>query len=244
MKNNTSSVSVEIIKKLDVLSVQRENFENNELRGSNKKLYDILSEVYSIFNEIEIDDKKSKKSTFEEMKSILKERGVKVQKNSPPLTILIRYVFNSDRVRSYNYNRVIQYAIKNNVAPEKLQDYIEECGGVEECKKKATKKDETIKKEEELKGQIQLVRENIQNFKPIFSVQVDEKGIEPQPECELVFCVGRKSPDGSTIEFFHVVKSMNKVMEKQAWKLMNSELSEVINNSESKTKEILEEVMN
>lgn len=244
MKNNTSSVSVEIIKKLDVLSVQRENFENNELRGSNKKLYDILSEVYSIFNEIEGDEKKTKKSTFEEMKSILKERGVKIQKNSPPLTILIRYVFNSDRVRSYNYNRVIQYAIKNNVAPEKLQDYIEECGGVEECKKKATKKDETIKKEEKLKDQIQLVRENIQNFKPIFSVQVDGKGIEPQPECELVFCVGRKSTDGLTIEFFHVVKSMNKVMEKQAWKLMNSELSEVINNSESKTKEILEEVMN
>lgn len=242
-KSVNTPVSFELINKLDELSFQREQFEKNDLRGSNQKLYGILSTVYSIYTEIS-DDKNGTKTTFDEMKKILKERGVKVQSNSPALTVLIRYVFKSDRTRSYNYNRVIQSAIQKGVSPEGLEEYIEECGGIEECKKQFVKSEKTVQKELDFTDQVNFVKENINNIESIFSVEVGEDFVQPQPDCELVFCVGRKSPDGSSIEFFHVIKSMNKTMEKASWKLITPELYELVKNSEEKSKEIMEEVMN
>lgn len=241
-KATVTPVSVELIQKLDQLSDQRQNFEQNDLRGSNKKLYEILSNIYSIYTEIS-DQKKVSKSTFEEMKKILKERGVKVQKNSPALTVLIRYVFKSDRTRSYNYNRVIQSAIQKQITPENLSDYIEECGGIEECKKQFVKSEKTIKKEHEYTDRVQLVRDNINNFESIFTVNVGDEFIEPQPDCDLIFCVGRKSLDGNSIEFFHVIKSMNKTMEKTSWKLISKDLYEMLKISEEKSNEIMDEMM-
>lgn len=241
-KKNVTPVSVELIKKLDELSVERENFEQNDLRGSNKKLYSILSKIYTIYTEIG-DDKKGTKSTFDEMKTVLKNRGVKVQKNSPALTILIRYVFKSDRVRSYNYNRVIQSAIQNGVNPEQLEQYIEDKGGIEECKKQFVKTELVVKKEMDFNDRIKEVRDNLQIFEPIFTVETKNFNVEPKPECDLVFCVGRRSDDGNSIEFFHVVKTMNKTMEKTTWKLITNDLYSEVVNSQEKSKEIFEEVM-
>ena len=73
------------INHLDQLSVIRDEFENKTLRGSNKELYKILSDVYSLF--IEIDSNKSKYDILK-LKIALKDRGFKIQNNTPLLTLI------------------------------------------------------------------------------------------------------------------------------------------------------------
>ena len=149
-KSKTVVLNDSYINHLDQLSVIRDEFENKTLRGSNKELYKILSDVYSLF--IEIDSNKSKYDIVK-LKRILKEKGFKIQDNTPLLTLLIRYVFNSDRTRSYNYNRVISSAHQREISPEKLSDFIEEEGGIEECKKRFVRDPEVLEKNEKKNGE-------------------------------------------------------------------------------------------
>ena len=153
---------------LNELSKTREDFEKNTLNGSNKELYQILSKIYQIF-----DDMKKNKSKFDIdfLKYALKDMNIKFQKNSPLLTILIRFVFNSDRTRSYNYNRVISSAIQANVSPENLPKFIEEQGGIEECKKKFVRSNKSLEKEEKKNTEINNVLEYIDSFESLSTIK-------------------------------------------------------------------------
>lgn len=104
-----------VIEEANKLSVQREKFETEELARSNKALYAILSKVYALFNKAVKDG--CIKETAKEMRSMLKERGVKVQSNTPALTCFVRFVFNSDRKRAYNYASTLMAAVDADIKP-------------------------------------------------------------------------------------------------------------------------------
>lgn len=208
----------QIVTKLDEMKDHYENFESNDLFRSNKTLYSYLGNVYSMFTSMDKKDIETPKH----LKSILKQRGVKVQVNTPLLTVLIRYVFNSDRSKSYNYNRVISSAIQKNISPKDLPSHIERMGGVEECKKDFIPSQATIEKKQFISDLIESIQLNFVEMESFQSVKVD-KQIKKVDGCQFVFTVGRLGEDGKTIELVKVLSEMNKVMEKTALKLMSKQ---------------------
>jgi|Laugresbdmm110dd_1035094.scaffolds.fasta_scaffold67648_1 hypothetical protein len=224
---------------LNELSKTREDFEKNTLNGSNKELYQILSKIYQIF-----DDMKKNKSKFDIdfLKYALKDMNIKFQKNSPLLTILIRYVFNSDRTRSYNYNRVISSAIQANVSPENLPKFIEEQGGIEECKKTFVRKSSSLEKEEKINTRIQDVLDNIDNFESLSNIELGNTKIKLDDDCKLIITVGRLSSDEKSIELFKVIDSMNKSLENKILKIISKDLHSEIEQSRVQTQKTLESI--
>lgn len=148
-QNQIIEANVEkIISEANTLVIERETFEREELARSNKALYAILTKIYGLFNQAV--ESKSLKSVVVRMKDALNKRGVKVQKNSPALTVFVRYVFNSDRKRAYNYTSTLMAAIQANVEPSNLSSFIDSKNGVEECKKEFRKSEEAKVKEQAL----------------------------------------------------------------------------------------------
>ena len=238
-KSKTVVLNDSYINHLDQLSVIRDEFENKTLRGSNKELYKILSDVYSLF--IEINSNKSKYDILK-LKIALKDRGFKIQNNTPVLTLLIRYVFNSDRTRSYNYNRVISSAIQANVSPENLPKFIEEQGGIEECKKTFVRKSSSLEKEEKINTRIQDVLDNIDNFESLSNIELGNTKIKLDDDCKLIITVGRLSSDEKSIELFKVIDSMNKSLENKILKIIYKDLHCEIEQSRVQTQKTLESI--
>ena len=224
---------------LDQLSIVRDEFETKTLRGSNKELYKILSDVYSLF--IEIDSNKSKYDILK-LKIALKDRGFKIQNNTPVLTLLIRYVFNSDRTRSYNYNRVISSAHQREISPGKLSDFIEEEGGIEECKKRFVRDPEVIRKSENKNDEIQYVLNNFDTLDSFETIELGKTQLETKENTKLIITVGRLSSDGKSVELIEIVNSMNLALEKKIIKMVSSKLYSKIENSRVQTEQTLEKV--
>ena len=242
MKTVENGVSVNdssYLTQLNQLSEIRESFEKNTLNGSNKELYQILSKIYQIFS-----DMKTNKSKFDIdfLKYALKDMNIKFQKNSPLLTILIRYVFNSDRTRSYNYNRVISSAIQANVSPENLPNFIEEQGGIEECKKRFVRTITSLEKEEKINTRIQDVLDNIDNFESLSNIELGNTKIKLDDDCKLIITVGRLSSDEKSIELFKVIDSMNKTLENKILKIISKDLHSEIEQSRVQTQKTLESI--
>lgn len=214
-KNKT--INQHIITRLDVMQVQNEHFETNELSRSNKTLYSLLGQVYEVFQSIGEKDKVTPKH----LKSVLKQRGVKVQENTPLLTVLIRYVFNSDRSKSYNYNRVISSAIQKGISPKDLPSHIDEMGGIEECKKDYIPSQKTIDKKQRVSDLIESIQRKFVGLESFYEFETG-KQIKKVDGCQFVFTVGRLGEDGKTIELVEVLSEMNKAMEKTALKLMST----------------------
>ena len=239
VENGVSGNDSSYLTQLNQLSEIRESFEKNTLNGSNKELYQILSKIYQIFS-----DMKTNKSKFdiEFLKSALKEMKIKSQNNSPLLTILIRYVFNSDRTRSYIYNRVISSAIQANVSPENLPKFIEEQGGIEECKKKFVKSSTTLENEEMKILQIQNVLDHIDNFESLSNINLGNSKLEIKNDCKLIITIGRLSSDQKSVELFKVLDPTNKPLENKILNIISRDLNKQIEQSKVQTQKTLESV--
>ena len=227
------------INRLDQLSVIRDEFENKTLRGSNKELYKILSDVYSLF--IEIDSNKSKYDIVK-LKRILKEKGFKIQDNTPLLTLLIRYVFNSDRTRSYNYNRVISSAHLEKISPSTLPEFIESQGGIEECKKRFVRTNESLEKEEKKNTEINNVLEYIDSFESLSTINLGNTKLKIENDCKLIITVGRLSSDQKSVELIKILDPINKPLENKVLKLISSDLDFELKKYKIQTEQTLEKV--
>ena len=238
-KSKTVVLNDSQINHLDQLSVIRDEFENKTLRGSNKELYKILSDVYSLF--IEIDSNKSKYDILK-LKIALKDRGFKIQNNTPVLTLLIRYVFNSDRTRSYNYNRVISSAHQREISPGKLSDFIEEEGGIEECKKRFVRSNKSLEKEEKKNNEINNILEYLDSFESLSTINLGNTKLKIENDCKLIITVGRLSSDQKSVELIKILDPINKPLENKVLNLISSDLNFELEKSRIQTEQTLEKV--
>ncbi len=218
------TINQQIITKLDVMKVENEHFETNELNRSNKTLYSLLGQVYEVFTSMDKKDLETPKH----LKSILKQRGVKVQENTPLLTVLIRYVFNSDRSKSYNYNRVISSAIQKGISPKDLPSHIELMGGVEECKKEFKLSEEVLEHRKKLNHAIDILRSEFHETEHFQIMEHRTEFIKKVEGCNFVFTIGRIGNDGNSIEQIYVLSEMNKAMEKIALKIIGEGFMEIL----------------
>lgn len=132
-----------IVQQLDALSVKRDQWERTDYKKANEGLYALLSDCLGLFNAEFVNASNDDRKALREGLTVkLKAAGVKVQKNTNTLTMLVRYVFASDRKRAHGYAYVLSAAIADKIAESDLPAYIINAGGIEEIKRLTVKSEE------------------------------------------------------------------------------------------------------
>lgn len=204
-----------VVKRADELCVAREKFETETLARSNDELYGILSEVYGLFKQAFAGE--CLKETVVAMKAALKERGVRVQANTPALTVFVRYVFNSDRKRAYNYASTLMAAAQAEVEPAQLADFIKGKNGVEECKKEFRKKEATVLKEAAIKAASSKVLQQLKAMKAEHVVKLAGPKVQLAEGASFAFVLARIGSTG-TLELLQAVSTTTVGMQNAAIK--------------------------
>ena len=137
------AVTNSIVQSLDALSLARDNWEQTTFKKANEGLYDLLSQCQGVFETKFIKGSQDDKKTLRnELITRLSAMKIKTQKNSPTLTLFVRYVFSSDRKRAHGYSYVLNAAISHEIAAAQLPQWIVSEGGIEEIKRKMVQSDE------------------------------------------------------------------------------------------------------
>jgi hypothetical protein len=133
-----------IVQQLDVLSVRRKEWEATDYKKANHGLYALLSECLGVFNERFVsgtdDDKKALRISLIQR---LQEDGIRVVKTSTTLTMLARFVFNSDRKRAQGYSYVLAAAVSHSIKASEFAEWIVKQGGIEEVKRLMVKSEKS-----------------------------------------------------------------------------------------------------
>lgn len=116
------------VKHCDLLAEKHRKYNDDYIVRGNKALYELLADLHK--TALTLDKSDYKHEIHAKMRAILKERDIKVQTNTPDLTLLVKYVVGSDRKRATNYSRVLKIALTEGLAPEELADYISRRGGI------------------------------------------------------------------------------------------------------------------
>jgi hypothetical protein len=159
------SKATKIEHQLDALSEKRIAWEAGSYAKSNNELYSLLGEIKSVYDNrfVNADD-----DTRRVLRSSLVAKlaamnpPIKATKTSTTLTLLVRYVFKSDRKRAHGYVTVLRAAHQEGVAAEGLPAFIEREGGVEQIKLKAVKTEEAKQRQAELEAAKVTVKADIE----------------------------------------------------------------------------------
>ena len=137
-----------IVQQLDVLSVRRKEWEATDYKKANDGLYALLGECLGVFNERFVsgtdDDKKALRISLVQR---LQADGVRVVKTSTTLTMLARFVFNSDRKRAQGYSYVLAAAVSHGIQAREFAEWVVKQGGIEEVKRLMVKSEKSQTKQ-------------------------------------------------------------------------------------------------
>ena len=197
--NNNAVLSAQaIVLKADALVKQRENFEQNEYARSNQRLYEILAEVLEMYEQASV-SKSTLSETVKQFKTKLEASKVRIQTNTLALTLFVRYVFHTDRQRSLNYSRTLQAAIQQGVSAKQLAQFIEDCGGVESCKKQFTKSSVVVAKETSIANNMTLVEETLATalINPLAEFKVANSFVAEIYNKDFVFVIAKADKQGN-----------------------------------------------
>lgn len=120
----------EAIAECDLLAAKSKQYEQDFIVLGNQALYDLLAGIYAFALKLEKSD--FKYEILSKIKDQLKAKEIRVQTNTPDLTVLIKYVVGSDRKRAANYSRILKIALEERLAPSELAGYISRRGGIGE----------------------------------------------------------------------------------------------------------------
>lgn len=210
-----------IIEAATKLSLQREAFEAEEFARSNKALYVILSNVYALFNKAVAEN--CIREVAKAMRAELKQRGIRVQSNTPALTCFVRFVFNSDRKRAYNYATTLMAAVNAGIAPTALSDFIELGNGVEECKKQFKMKEEVRLRNEAVRATSVDIVDELQTMQPAATASLPNTAVTLADGAQFAFIVARSIGNGK-FELLRAVPTSTKVMQSCAVKELAKDL--------------------
>jgi len=140
VSDTTAVVSVASMEVLKSLETARVSWETYELAASNKRLYSILQESYQYYLVMKRDSNESvRKEKLEAMESFIAERGYTFTPSTHDMTRVIKCVFGVDRRRVSAYSIALREALRQDVAPADLMEFLEQNGGVEQIRLGGTK---------------------------------------------------------------------------------------------------------
>lgn len=217
---NASNIDFVIVR-ANELRTQREEFETTILARSNEALYGILRDVYALFHKAFKDE--CIKEVLTKMQEELLARNIRVQQNSPALTVFVRFVFNSDRKRAYNYSSTLMAAAQAGIEPDGLAAFITSKNGVEECKREFKKKDETRKKEEAIKQESIEVERMLTSMPPVHTVKFPKSSVTLAEGAQYAFVIARIGANNS-LELLHSIPRTTVGMQNTAIKELAKQL--------------------
>ncbi len=221
-ESNEEHFAQKAILRANELVAAREKYETETLARSNAELYGILSEVLGLFYTTLEENCVAK--TVAQMKSVLTERGVRVQGNTPAITVFVRYVFNSDRKRSYNYTCTLMAALQHKIQPENLAEFISGKHGVEECKRTFSMSPETLKKKQAIASAATDVVELLGTMPSAATVKLpDAKTVTFAEGAGYAFVIARKLSNGQ-LELLRTIPVTTKGMQAAAVKALAKDL--------------------
>lgn len=185
-----------IVNKADALVKTREKWQQNEYARSNARLYEILADVLRMYEQVK-DDKQLRAETVKQMKQQLQAAGVRVQMNTLAITLFVRYVFRTDRQRAMNYSRTLQAALAEGISAERFAQFVEDSGGVEQCKKQYTKSQTVVAKEKAIADAMTLVEEQLANSEltPLATFQTSPSLLDGLQD-DYVFVMAKADSNG------------------------------------------------
>jgi hypothetical protein len=194
--NNVILTAQAIVSKADALVKTREDWQQNEYARSNARLYEILADVLRMYEQVK-DDKQLRAETVKQMKRQLQAAGVRVQMNTLAITLFVRYVFRTDRQRAMNYSRTLQAALAEGVTAEQFAQFVEDSGGVEQCKKQYTKSEKVVAKEQAIADAMTLVEEQLASSEqmPLATFQTSASLVEGLQD-DYVFVMAKADSTG------------------------------------------------
>ncbi|PWG15595.1 hypothetical protein [Salibaculum griseiflavum] len=115
---------------IEALSSRREQWENDQLKAANEKLYEILADCFTLMNDV-----MRKDSNAKALNSLLTDLGMKPKNNTSIALRVIRAVFGKEGKREHAYARVLKVAALEIAEDQSLASFIQERGGIEEIRR-------------------------------------------------------------------------------------------------------------
>jgi hypothetical protein len=113
----------------ECLKLKTEHYKFYDLiSAAHDTLYVSLADMYAYSLRVQLSEYKQHIMTA--MISNLVDQGIKIQNNTSDLMIIIKSIIGSDRRRASEYCRILEVAMRENLAPKDLPGYIKLRGGV------------------------------------------------------------------------------------------------------------------
>lgn len=164
------------IKQLEVLSGQREVWENTVYKTASEALYDLLGKVYEFYESSFINRTAAERLALrQEIANKLTQDSVRVQSNSSVLGLLIRYVFKSDRKRVLSYQKAVTVAKSLKIKPTDLPDWLRCNHGIDGVTKLTLEHQAKVAKHQELEAAVTQIKAVIEQRKgkPLASLMIN-----------------------------------------------------------------------
>jgi hypothetical protein len=151
-----------IVQQLDVLAVRRKEWETTDYKKANDGLYTLLAECLNVYQarfvKGSLADQKALRVSLVQR---LQADRVRVVKTTTTLTMLARFVFNSDRKRAHGYGYVLAAAVSQGVQSKDFAIWVAEQGGIEEIKRLMVKKAEAIVRQQAVQAATVVVSDEV-----------------------------------------------------------------------------------
>ncbi len=226
-KDQKAAVTTTMIAKLDELAAKR-NVWQAEYDRTNKGLYNLLAGCLNMYNEIK--GTTAEKEILAGIKTALAARGVRVLQSTTVLTMIVRYVFNTERRRAHAYARVLRAAANDNISVEKFAGWVEEFGGIEEVSSNKGATEETLKKRAILVNKVEEVKELlVQQLQNPLAVAPKTALVKAVDTGEYTLLIGKMLANGET-QVLSVVPDTTNAMIEAALKLIAGALIKGVDN--------------
>ena len=128
------------IGRLQSMEQTTRNWEATELAASNKRLYSIMTDVYTFYQIMKSDPIKETRAQYaSDLEKFIEQRKYVFAPSSHDMTRVVKCVFGADRRRVSAYSIALREALNQKVSAKDLVDFILQNGGVEQIRLGGTK---------------------------------------------------------------------------------------------------------
>jgi hypothetical protein len=116
------------------LVAAREQWQQNAYTKSNEELYALLAKCYESFKQMceDTDEAEVMRKQFD---AYVESKGIVFKKSTHKLVKIVKCIFgDTDKRRISTYGIVLRTALANDLAADKVADFIKQSGGVQEIK--------------------------------------------------------------------------------------------------------------
>ena len=118
------------------LAIKHEHYVEKYVTKANEDLYALLGEILAFAEDV-LANKNQDKIVKEMRNELSNSYNIKTQRNSTPLTVIVRYVTRTSRKNALIYSQVLNKAIASNITSAQLPSYIKTKGGINKIRDEA-----------------------------------------------------------------------------------------------------------